>query len=248
VISGTPSATGTSNFTVQVTDASSSHQTATKALSITINPASGGGIALIQSKALQGSAVGALAVAFPSPNTGGNLIIAFVRMSSASQTVRVTDTFGNAYTDAVSQVQTADGHQVHIFYARNVVGGSNTVTATFSSTNNHPWLAIYEYSGLSTTNPLDQTAHAQGASSSPSTGATGATASASELIFSATGFPYSYSGTVTAGSGYTLQQQDTATSRAVTETALVTSTGSYQGTFSLSSSTNWSAVLATFKP
>ncbi len=135
----------------------------------------------------------------------------------------------------------------NVFYAKNVVGGSKTVTATFSSTNNHPWLAIYEYSGLSTTSPLDQTAHAQGASSSPNSGAIAGTTRANELIFSAAGFPNSYSGTITAGSGYTLQQQDITTSRAATETAVVTSTGSFAGTFSVNSSTNWSAVLATFK-
>jgi len=41
-ISGTPTTTGTSNFTVQVTDASTPVQTATRALSITIVAASGG--------------------------------------------------------------------------------------------------------------------------------------------------------------------------------------------------------------
>ncbi len=248
VLSGTPTGTGTSNFTIQVTDASSPNQTATKALSLTISPAAGSSIALVQSNSLQGSGLGSLSVAFSSANHAGNMIIAFVRMSSSSQTVAITDTFGNAYTDAVAQVQTSDGHQVHIFYAKNVVGGSNTVKATFSSTNNHPWLAIYEYSGLSTTNPLDQTAHAQGSSSTPNSGSTAGTGGANELIFSAAGLPGAYSGTVSSASGYTLQQQDTATSRAATETALATTTGSFAGTFTLSSSTNWTAVVATFKP
>src|SRR5205085_12135505 len=96
--------------------------------------------------------------------------VAFVRMSTTWQSVNVTDSAGNVYTDAASQVQTADGHQIHVFYAKNIAGGPNTVTATFSSTNNHPWLAIFEYAGLSKTNPLDQTAHAQGASASPDSG------------------------------------------------------------------------------
>ena len=248
VISGIPTGTGTSNFTVQVLDSSSPGQIATKALSLTINPAAGSGIALMQSNSLEGSHLSSLSVAFPSPNQAGNLIIAFVRMSSSSQTVTVKDTFGNAFTDAVTQVQSSDGHQVHLFYAKNVVGGSNTVTATFSSTNNHSWLAVYEYSGLSTTNPLDQTAHAQGSGSSASSGTTPGTTSANELVFSAAGFPFNYSGTVSAGGGYTLQRQDTATSRAANETKLVTASGSFAGTFNLSSGTNWSAVVATFKP
>src|SRR4051812_39312570 len=112
------------------------------------------GIVLVQATSVQGTGVASLGRAFPNSNTAGNLIIAFVRASTATQTVVITDTAGNSYTDAVSQVQSADGHQVHIYYAKNIAGGSNTVTATFSAANNHPWLAIYEYSGLSTTAPL----------------------------------------------------------------------------------------------
>ena len=125
---------------------------------------------------------------------------------------------------------------------------AKTVKATFSAINNHPWLAIYEYRGLSTTNPLDQTASAQGNSATPNSGATATTASANELLFAATGLPSSYSGTVTAGNGYTILRQDTNTSPADNEGVAVTSTGAYAATFSVSPSTNWSAVLATFKP
>jgi hypothetical protein len=75
-----------------------------------------------------------VSVAFPGSNTAGNLIIAFVRMSTSTQTVSISDTVGNAYTQAVAQVQNADGSQVHIFYAKKILSGANTVTATFSST------------------------------------------------------------------------------------------------------------------
>jgi hypothetical protein len=246
-ISGTPTGTGTSNFTVRVTDTNS--LTASKALNLTINTSggSGGGIGLVQSNAIEGSGVGSVSVSFPTSNTAGNLIIAFVRMSSRGQSVTVTDSVGNAYADAVSQLQSNDGHQVHIFYARNIASGASTVKATFSAINNHPWLAIYEYRGLSTTNPLDQTASAQGNSATPNSGATATTASANELLFAATGLPSSYSGIVTAGNGYTILRQDTNTTPADNEGVAVTSTGAYAATFSVSP-TNWSAVLATFKP
>src|SRR5437588_789402 len=67
--------------------------------------------ALLQSNSAQGAGVGSLSVPFPSNNTGGNLIVAFVRMSGTTQTVVVTDAAGNAYSTAVSQVQNVDGHQ-----------------------------------------------------------------------------------------------------------------------------------------
>jgi hypothetical protein len=207
----------------------------------------GSGISLVQENAVHGSAVGSLSVSFPVNNQQGNLILAAVRMSTASQTVTITDSLGNTYTDAVNQAQTADGHQVHLFYARNIAAGANTITAAFSSTNNHPYLAIYEYSGLSTTNPLDQTAHAQGSSALADTGGTASTNSASELIFAATGLPASYSGVVTAGSGYALQQQDTSSERGATESAIATTTGSIHGIFNLNPGTSWSAVVATFR-
>ena len=242
-ISGNPVASGTSSFTAMVRDSNS--QSASKILSITIN-ANSVAIGLAQANAVVGSGVASLSVPFGAANTTGNLIIAFVRMSTTTQTVSVTDSVGNVYADAVSQAQSSDGHQVYVFFAKNIKGGANTVTATFSSTNNHPWLAAYEYSGLSTTNPLDQTAHAQGSSAVLSTGATGSTASASELVFAATGLPSSYTGTTSVGTGYTLLQQNTSTSRAANEALLATATGSFTGTFSLSSSANWSAVVATF--
>jgi len=246
VISGTPTGTGTTNFTVQVTDANS--LTATKPLSITISAVSGGGIGLVQENAAQGSAVGSVSVAFPTANTAGNLILAFVRMSTSTQTATLMDSAGNAYIQAVAQVQSADGSQVQLFYAKNILGAGNTVKATFSSTNNHPWLAIYEYKGLNTTSPLDQTAQAQGSDASPNSGPTATTTSANELVFAGVGLPASYAGTQTVGSGYSLLQNDTATSPAANESIVVTSTGSYAATFTLSATANWSAIVATFKP
>ena len=135
---------------------------------------------------------------------------------------------------------------MRLFYARNILGGVNTVKATFTSTNYHPWLAVYEYKGLSTTSPLDQTANAQGNGTAPSTGATPTTTSANELIFAGFGFPSPTSASELAGSGYTLLQRD-GTGAGATESMLVTSTGSYTATFNLGASVNWSAVVATFK-
>jgi subtilisin family serine protease len=246
VISGTPTTTGTSTFTAKVTDASA--QTASSSLSIAVATAAPP-ITLVQSAQVQGSAVTSVQQSFPSGNLAGNMIIAFVRMSTASQTVGVSDTAGNAYAEAVMQAQTSDGHQVHIFYAKNIRGGANTVKATISSTNNHPWLAIFEYSGLSTTAPLDRTAHAQGFGSAANTGLTPVTTSANELVFAGLGMVTPNTIAVTAGSGFSIVQQDAYpnTSRAAVETRGTTAAGQYAGTFTLNGSTDWSAVVATFK-
>src|SRR5437867_3385386 len=79
-------------------------------------------------------------------------------------------------------------NRMQLFYGQNIHGGANTVTAQFSSTNNHPWLAIYEYQGVDTANALDRTAHAQGSDASPSTDSVVITGSP-ELAFIAAGLP-----------------------------------------------------------
>jgi hypothetical protein len=201
----------------------------------------------VQSNAAHGSAQGSLSVSFPAANHAGDLIIAVVRMSTTWQTVTIGDSAGNAYALAASQPQAADGHQLFLFYAKNIAGVANTVTATFSSTNNHPWVAIFEYSGLSTTAPLDQVAHAQGSGGLADSGATAVTAAANELVFAAGGFLASYTGSVPAGSGYALLLQDTTSERGATESLTTSSTGAFHGTFNLNPSTYWSAIVATFK-
>lgn len=204
-------------------------------------------IALVQSKSAEGSSVKTVSVTFGTSNNSGNLIVAFVRISSSNQTVSLSDTLGNTYATAVSQVQAADGHQSFIFYAKNVRAGSNTVKATFSATNNHPFVAVYEFSGLSTTSPLDQTASSQANDSASVTSPSRTTATANELLFSGVGFPYAWGGNVTAGSGYAINQQDTATSRSATEFRIVSTAGAYSGVFTLDSLANWSTVFATFR-
>jgi hypothetical protein len=120
------------------------------------------------------------------------------------------------------------------------------VTARFSSTNNHPWLAIYEYSGVTA---LDRTAHAQGSSNAPSSGLTAATTSANELVFAGLGLPSSSGAGVSGGSGYQMELQDTVQygSRAATEDRIATSTAAFSGAFILSATANWTCVVATFK-
>ncbi len=207
-------------------------------------------ISLVQSASAAGSGVSILSQSFPTANTAGNLIIAFVRMSTTSQTVQVSDTAGNVYQEAVEQAQSLDGHQTHIFYAANITSSVNTVTASFSAVNNHPWLAIYEYSGLDRVAPLDKTAHAEGASSLANSGVAQSTSSSPELIFGGVGLPASSTQTVTADSGFTLLQQDAPpdNSRAANEQMIVNTTGSYASSFTLSGVANWTAVLATFLP
>ncbi len=246
-ITGTPTGSGTSTFTAQVKDANSLTASKTFSIAVAAAPVATTGIGLVQSNSVQRTGTASISSAFLGANTAGNLIIAFVRASTTTQTVAVSDTLGNVYNDAVSQAQSFDGHQVHIFYAANVKAGANTVTATFSGTNNYPFLAIYEYSGLG---QLDKAAKAQGTNSTPSTACTAATVAANELVFAGMGLPASSTVGFSAGSGYTMEKQQMATggSRAANEDRQLTASTTCSGNFSLSGSANWSMVLATFAP
>jgi hypothetical protein len=170
-------------------------------------------------------------------------------MSSYNQTVTISDTAAYNYVLATRVLQSSDGSQISLYYAPNIhSSASNQVKATFSSTNNHPWLSIHEYKGLKTTNPLDRTASAIGSSNTPNSGPTATTTNPSELVFAAMGLPARYSGTQTAGAGYTFLQQDTSSSPAATSAQLSSSTASFAANFTLSASDNWSALVATFLP
>jgi len=243
-ISSNPVAqTGTFTVTITGTSAFLSHSTT---VTLTVNPRWSGGITLVQSNADNGTGVLSVSVPFALANTAGNLIIAAVRLSTASQTASVSDTAGNAYAMAASTAQSTDGHQLSIFYANNIVAGPNTVTASFSGTNDHAWLSIFEYSGLDPANPLDGAAAAQNIGTAVDSGPTSVTSVPNELVFGAVGLPSGYSGEVTPGTGFSPLQQD-AGPRAVVEGMTVSSTGSYDAVFNLSPGAAWTAAVATFK-
>lgn len=209
-----------------------------------------GDIALVQSASSPGRAVTSLSVSFPSANAPGNLIVVFMRMSSTTQTATVSDSAGNTYTQVVSIAQTSDGHQAKIFYAPNSKAGGNTVTVSFSATNNYPFLSIFEYSGLDRASPLDQVASAQASSAAP-TATTAATTSANELVFAGVGLAAN-SGTdltPTPGAGFTIREKSIAPSgvaQGATEDEVVSATGAQTASMTFGVGANWSMVVATF--
>jgi len=199
---------------------------------------------LVSANSIEASDVSAVSQAFARDNAAGNLLIAFVRNSfGATAMPAVSDTARNRYVQATSQVQTADGHGIAIFYVSSSRAGANTVTAAFAGSNNHPWMAIFEYSGVHT---LDQVGQEQGGDASPSC-ATGTTTAARELVVAGLGMLNSSDVVVLPGEGYLLGLQDSGSSRAATETLVSSAAGSFSGAFTLGEAVNWSCVSATFK-
>ncbi len=181
-----------------------------------------------------------VAVAYVNTQTAGNLNIVVAGWGDTTSSISsVTDSKGNTYTRAVGPT-TGTGLQESIYYAKNIVGGTNTVTVKFNQAAAYPDVRILEYSGLDPTSPLDVTAAATGTGTTASSGSA-TTTSANELIFGAGNSAHHFT---TAGSGFTERVINIYGS--IAEDKVVSSTGSNAAT-ATNSAGYWVMQMATFK-
>jgi len=186
-----------------------------------------------------------VSVTFTSPQTAGDLNVVVVGWNNSTTTVTaVTDTRGNAYALAVGPtVQTPVASQ-SIYYAKNIVAagaGANAVTVTFSSAAAYPDIRILEYAGADLNNPVDAKAASSGSSATSNSG-TVTTTNPNDLIFGANLVQTVTSG---AGSGFT-KRLLTSPDGDIAEDRMVTSTGSYSATASVSSG-QWIMQMVAFR-
>ncbi len=177
-------------------------------------------------------------VSYPGAQTAGDLNVVVVGWSDTTATVQsVTDSAGNNYSLAIGPTS-GTGLRQSIYYAPGIVGGSNTVTVTFSQAATFPDVRILEYRGVTA---LDVTAGARGSSASANSGAA-ATTSANELIFGANTVA---TGNKTVGSGFT-KRIITSLDDDLAEDKMVTAAGSNSATATLTASGPWVMQMATF--
>jgi hypothetical protein len=123
-------------------------------------------------------------LAFSSGNTVGNLIVVYAIWSNTNS-ASVSDSGGNAYTAAGPRTTWGTNWSAQVFYAKNIAGGSNTVTVTFATAVNSFGTAyIHEYAGIDKASPLDVSTSAIGTSRAMSSGSV-TTTNASDLLFGA---------------------------------------------------------------
>ncbi len=181
-----------------------------------------------------------VAVAYLNAQTAGNLNVVAVGWGDNTSSISsVTDSSGNTYNRAVGPTSNT-ALQQSIYYAKNIVGGSNTVTVKFSQAAAYPDVRILEYSGLDPTNPLDVTA-AQASSGTTASSGPATTTSANELIFGAGATAHHFTG---AGSGFTSRIINIYGN--IAEDEVVSSSGSYSAT-AANSAGLWVMQMATFK-
>src|ERR1035438_5892155 len=180
-------------------------------------------------------------VVYPAAQTAGDLNVVVVGWNdSTSKVTSVSDSCGNAYSLAIGPT-IGTGMSQSIYYAKDIVSGSNAVTVTFNQAAAAPDIRILEYAGLDTVSPLDVTAAAAGNSNSASSGSATTTAT-SELILGADTIATTTTGL---GSGFTSRIITSPDSNLV-EDKVVSTTGTYSATTNLSSG-SWVMQMATFK-
>ena len=155
-----------------------------------------------------GSGAKTLAIAFANANLAGNSIVVCLGMgeveSGSSINLAVTDSQGNTYTQAVKGTNSTT-QEAAIFYAANILPGSNTVTITIaggSSSNTAIAAEAYEVTGLITVSSLLVDA----SSGNNNTGTAVSTSNLTPNFVNDLGFMAiaSAGGTITAGSGWYL--------------------------------------------
>jgi glucose/arabinose dehydrogenase/chitodextrinase len=180
-------------------------------------------------------------LAFNSANSAGNLIVVYVVWNNTGS-VALSDSRGNTYEAVAPAMSWGSGSnwRSQVFYAKNIAGGANTVTARFgSSITSFGQLYIHEYSGLDRASPIDTSAAAVGTASSMNSGSA-TTSNANDLIF---GAGASSKSVTAAGTGFTsrLTAFDNRT-----EDKSATSAGSYNAT-ATQNGNRWVMHMVAFK-
>ena len=139
-----------------------------------------------QAKAVEVSKGTTASVAFTTANVAGNLIVVQILWSNVGA-VTVTDSRGNTYVAATVRTTWSGDNSAQTFYAKNVVAGTNTVTAKFATTlPSYAIVQAHEYSGVDKTNPVDGVSSGVGTSATANTGNVTTTAS-NDLLFAGGG-------------------------------------------------------------
>jgi chitodextrinase len=199
-----------------------------------------GSPAFVQEKDGQVTSGKSISVSFNSANVAGHLIVAYVIWNNTG-TVSLSDTRGNVYVSAVGPTTFSGGKSsAQVFYAKNIVAGTNAVKATFStSVTSYGILYVHEYAGLDTSAPLDVVAGASGTGASMNSGSV-TTKNANDLLV---GAGVSTVGVTGAGPNFVVRSTNFDN---ITEDRVVSAIGSYNATATQNGS-SWAMQLLALK-
>jgi hypothetical protein len=180
-------------------------------------------------------------ITYNTSQSPGDLNIVVVGWHDITSTiVSVQDSNRNTYqlgAPLMSSGKGATALSQAIYYASNVVGGTNTVTVTFNQAAYGADIRILEYKGVHT---LDAFAGAAGTGTLANSGSA-ATSASSELIFGANTVT-----TVTSGPGTGFTSRIISADGEIAEDEIENAQGSYSATAPLTTSGGWIMQMLTF--
>ena len=201
-----------------------------------------------------GGATSIQSPALPNTTVVGDLVAVAVAWESDTTHLAFScsDDAGNSYTDGPTPVEdSTNSMSASICYAIVAPGktGNTKVTVTFDGTS-RPWryISVAEYSGVSTTSPLDvQVANASTTQTTAPTTTSKTTTNNNDLVFAVFSADDSGSASTTAGPGFTIR--DTWGSTALsTEDQTLASAGSVAATETWGTANRFTAAMVAFKP
>ncbi|MDD1670166.1 MAG: hypothetical protein LUQ67_02440 [Methanomicrobiales archaeon] len=209
---------------------------------VSIKPCGTRSLSYVQSKSQMFGGASQAAITLPrSSITGDLMILSLVFGAQSLGVTSVSDSNGNAYTLAVGPTDVDSWGKGYTYYAKNIIGGGPiTITATLSGVTGSVFdVFALEYSGIFTSNPLDQVSDKSSSGTAMDSG--------SKTITSAPSLIYGFGadeGACLSNSPYT-DRETTDGQCAMDQTVL--STGSYSVTATQSGSGYYLLQMATFK-
>jgi hypothetical protein len=197
--------------------------------------------------------INTLTIQLPNPVRAGNCLILGVQFNSAGSVSSVTDDKGNSWIAGPTTTNTTFSKRMNLYYALNVVAGTQTVKVHFtglSNTPGFPHAVVSEFYNVATANAFDGSA----ASATSRTPGTITTTASGDLIYewgaslsSSNINGGAFNGTnITAGSGFTLLSADLQVGSG-DQYLIQSASGPVTPTFSTSGSAVWGSVAIALK-
>lgn len=242
------SAGTTYTYTVDAFDAAGNHSAQSQALQVT-TPATSP--AFVQGAANSpGTRSTSATLALGQPVAAGDLLVGWFAQYDSTGHVQVSDNVNGAWTRASSETFTNGGGDIALYYVQNTKAAPSGLTITISAaTATYLPSAVSEYSGISATSALDQTAVGNGTGTAAASASTSAVAGG-ELVFAGLitgGQPLTVTPGSSQGAPFTLEAHNGSGS-ADTAGILSGAAGTQHAQFTLATSSDWYAAVATFRP
>ena len=176
----------------------------------------------------------------------GDLLVGYFMQYSAKGAVQVSDNLNGTWTRVLGQRFNHNSGDEALFYVAGAKAGPTTITISAASPT-YLQATASEYSGVATTDPLDQAQQAYGYGSVMATSLT-APVNGGELVYAAvtTGASFaSVAAGTSDGVGYAVRAENTNTA---SEDVLSSAQGVQQGELTISNPVDWNGFVATFRP